>query len=198
MSIRPPSGGSSGGYTPGGTDVAVADGGTGASTAAGARTNLGAVASDKVRSKELRIVDTGNITTTSTSFVAVDSTDLPWQTLTGLEVGDKVECWLSAVCWHGTSGEGTYFDFEVDRPTSANTRTSADVAEGAGRVTAHAATYPQQVQIRDVFTVTEAGTHAFRPMWRTSAGTATMGNAASAGLGENSINFSVRVIPNPQ
>jgi hypothetical protein len=31
-----------GAYTPGGTDVAVADGGTGASTAAGARTNLGA------------------------------------------------------------------------------------------------------------------------------------------------------------
>jgi len=32
-------------YAPGGTDVAVADGGTGASTAAGARTNLGAAAS---------------------------------------------------------------------------------------------------------------------------------------------------------
>ena len=32
-------------YVPGGTDVAVADGGTGASTAAGARTNLGAAAS---------------------------------------------------------------------------------------------------------------------------------------------------------
>lgn len=31
-------------YRPGGTDVAVADGGTGASTPAGARTNLGAVA----------------------------------------------------------------------------------------------------------------------------------------------------------
>lgn len=31
-----------GAYTPGGTDVAVSDGGTGASTAAGARTNLGA------------------------------------------------------------------------------------------------------------------------------------------------------------
>ena len=34
-------GGSGSGYTPGGTDVAVADGGTGASTAAGARANLG-------------------------------------------------------------------------------------------------------------------------------------------------------------
>lgn len=33
------------GYTPGGTDVAVADGGTGASDAAGARANLGAAAS---------------------------------------------------------------------------------------------------------------------------------------------------------
>lgn len=35
----------SGTYSPGGTDVAVADGGTGSSTAAGARTNLGVAAS---------------------------------------------------------------------------------------------------------------------------------------------------------
>jgi hypothetical protein len=35
-------------YVPGGTDVAVADGGTGASTAAGARTNLGAQAQSAV------------------------------------------------------------------------------------------------------------------------------------------------------
>lgn len=37
-------GATEGGYVAGGTDVAVADGGTGASTAAGARTNLGAEA----------------------------------------------------------------------------------------------------------------------------------------------------------
>lgn len=42
MPLYLPSG--SGGYTPGGTDVAVADGGTGASTAAAALTNLGAQA----------------------------------------------------------------------------------------------------------------------------------------------------------
>lgn len=55
---------SSGGYTPGGTDVAVADGGTGASTAAGAATNLGLGTGD---SPQFTAVNIGHATDTTVS-----------------------------------------------------------------------------------------------------------------------------------
>lgn len=54
----------SGAYEPGGTDVAVADGGTGASTAAGAATNLGLGTGD---SPQFTAVNVGHATDTTIS-----------------------------------------------------------------------------------------------------------------------------------
>jgi hypothetical protein len=55
---------SSGAYSPGGTDVAVADGGTGSSTAAGAATNLGLGTGD---SPQFTAVNIGHATDTTVS-----------------------------------------------------------------------------------------------------------------------------------
>lgn len=71
-----------GGYVPGGTDVAVADGGTGASSAAAARTNLGAAAASDLTAAETALdarldvleADSGWILPTLATDVTVNAT----------------------------------------------------------------------------------------------------------------------------
>lgn len=62
-------------YYAGGTDVAVTDGGTGASTAAGARTNLGLVIGTNVQAYDAQLADIAGLTPTDDNFIVGNGTN---------------------------------------------------------------------------------------------------------------------------
>lgn len=85
------------GYGPGGTDVAVADGGTGASTADAALTNL----------KVFRKVTTADVTTTVVKSPGTDITDLSFSVeASGVYVGEYV-----FIAKNSTAADGVKFTF---------------------------------------------------------------------------------------
>lgn len=123
---------------------------------------------------------TGDYSTTSMTKTPIDSTNLGFQTVT-LAVGDKVRCQLYGSCEHASDSGGVAFDFEVDRPASANVymANNADFGVFSIDTPPNAITYNAAVSAVGSFTATEAGVHGFRPVWRTNAGTARLLNAAS-------------------
>lgn len=103
-----------GGYTPGGVDVAVADGGTGASTAAVARTNLGLVLGTDVASLTAGIVPIAQLATgtpTGSKFIRDDGTLQVPAGGSGAAIAAKVT--RAAAQTFGTSGT----TFEIDPDT---------------------------------------------------------------------------------
>ena len=84
-------------YAPGGTDVAVADGGTGASTAADARTNLGAIggSSGSTDNALIRADGTGGATVQSSGVVLDDSDNITLPTTSKLQLRDTGQ-WVSS------------------------------------------------------------------------------------------------------
>lgn len=136
----------------------------------------------------------GNKTTTSTTFVAIDATNLAYLTLP-LAIGDVVRCTLVGQTYHTTEGHVQAFDFEVDRPTSGDTRIGAGADNGLA-VSGHSTRTP--VCVVGHFVATEAGVHGFRPMWlQLSGSTATLANAAS-GNDDSTILFSVEKLGAPR
>lgn len=124
--------------------------------------------------QQTRIRATSNKTTTSTTFVAIDGTNLPPLSLTML-VGDVVRCRLSGM-YSAVTG-AAYFDFQVVQPALGTVRTNSTAASGA---TGSAPVGSSILQAEATFTATEAGTHTFQPVWRVTAGTGTLYNNSGA------------------
>lgn len=70
-------------YKSGGTDVAVADGGTGSSTASGARTNLGLVINTDVQAYDATLTTLSGKSTTGTGNIVLSASPTLTGTLTG-------------------------------------------------------------------------------------------------------------------
>lgn len=143
--------------------------------------------------KRTILIGNGTKTTTSTSFVAIDTTNLPYLTLT-LAVGDVVRCILTGQ--HANSGVNYMsYDVAVDQPTSADRR----IAESAeyGLMNETNSNIQTLITVIGLFTATEAGLHGFRPMWKVTAGTGSLYNETS-GSGDTAIQFSVEKLGVPQ
>jgi hypothetical protein len=134
-----------------------------------------------VQLKRTVVSGIGNRTTTSTTRTPVDATNLAYVTFT-LAVGDVVELALYGTASNSSAGFGVAFDFEVDRPTSANIYVADGVDYGVQFLYIASAGYPSKVAAVATFIATEAGSHGFRPVWYTDgAGTASLWTAASGG-----------------
>ncbi len=123
---------------------------------------------------------------TTTTFGPLDATNLPFQTF-DLAVGDVVRMSLA---FQGYTGQGGAFafDFEVDRPTSANHRVYESCDNGVGLA---ATLLRTPFVIVASYVAGEAGVHGFRPVWRgLGSDTFTVSNATS-GADDSAILLSV-------
>jgi hypothetical protein len=147
---------------------------------------------DIERISRTKIRATGDKTTTSNgTFVDIDATNLPSLTVYA-EIGDIIEVELVANMSQ-TSGYAIEFDWVVDRPTSADT-TVRGSSGSVARYTQLGGGTSDWVQFRifGTFTVTERGTHGFKPQWMVNGNTGRLKNASGGGLDDVPIIHTVR------
>lgn len=155
---------------------------------------LGVPASLDSSFKYTRRTRNGNYTTTSTTRTPIDATNLGYLTL-DLAIGDVVILTLDCVAWHSSAGNAVWFDFEVDKPVSANAYVNGDIeASGLVLEPASSPSYHLLVAERAVFVATEAGVHGFRPVWYVATGTGTILNANGTNAQTLPITFVIQKI----
>lgn len=108
-------------------------------------------------------------TTTSTSFVDIDATDLAITLTTN---GGPVLVMAAGGCT-GSTTLTIHFDFTVDgtRYTSGNTNGIAPVTTGSGRL--------DLLSFAVLVTGLSAGSHSFKLQWRVNGGTGTLHSQTS-------------------
>ena len=123
-------------YAVGGTDVAVTDGGTGSSTASGARTNLGLVIGTDVQAYDAQLADLAGITFAQGDVLYFNGTNL-----VKLAAGTsghflKTQGAGANPTWDAASGSGSVatdaiFDAKGDLPVGTGANTAAKLTVGS-------------------------------------------------------------------
>jgi hypothetical protein len=142
--------------------------------------------------KRTKIATTGNKTTTSTTFVAIDNTNLPALSLT-LAVGDVVRCILSGQTYNSSTNVGA-FDAQVVQPTLGTVRANSSADFGAIELQGSSR---QAVTMVTTFAASEAGSHTFQAVWRVNGGTQTLANASGSGADNTGILFMIENLAAP-
>lgn len=122
-----------GAYFAGGTDVAVADGGTGASTAGGALTNLGAAASARVLTAGLGISGGGDLSADrSFAFDPTELTDTTFESADSIVFLDATDNLPKRRLWSSVLSDQTLVTRNADVFfTDTDWRISANTSDGA-------------------------------------------------------------------